>query len=497
MSGSQSTLEALRSALAKAADPSELSKTATFVQPGSATVGLQLYDLEAPAKNLYPVLTPLRNRIPRVGAPGGIQANWKGVTGIDTGTIFPGVSEGHRGAIISVGTKEYFAAYRTLGTESAVTYEAELAAGDFDNLRARASQSALQALMIAEEKVILGGNTSYPLGTTPTPTATNATTGGAISGSTTLSIICVALTLDGKARASVANGVIAAGTRTTADGYSETYAGGAAQKSAALAFSVPSGTNTNVVTASVTPVRGAFGYAWFWGTSGSETLGAITTIAQVAIAAAATGSQLASALPSSDNSASSFVFDGLLSMAAASTNNGYYLAAANGSGLTGDATGGISEFDVALQSFWDNYRLSPDRIIVSSQEMLYIRKKILAGNASTSSTRFTFNVANGQIVGGSMPKGYLNPFSMGGGPAEIAIELHPYMPAGTVLFVTDQLPYPMSNVSNVMQIRARRDYYQIDWPQKTRQYEYGVYTDEVLQHYFTPSLGIITNLSAA
>ena len=48
-----------------------------FTQPGSATTGLQGYDLEAPSKKLYPLLTPLRNKIPRRGGGFATQANWK------------------------------------------------------------------------------------------------------------------------------------------------------------------------------------------------------------------------------------------------------------------------------------------------------------------------------------------------------------------------------------------------------------------------------------
>jgi hypothetical protein len=95
-----------------------------------------------------------------------------------------------------------------------------------------------------------------------------------------------------------------------------------------------------------------------------------------------------------------------------------------------------------------------------------------------------------------MIKEYLNRFSMAGGQV-IPIKIHPNMPAGTILMLTEKLPYPMSNVSNVMQIRTRQDYYQIEWPLRSRKYEYGVYADEVLQHYFPPSMGIITNIGAS
>ncbi len=494
MDSSNNTLALLRDALAKAADPAELAKAATFVQPGSPTTGLQLYDLEPAAKNLYPVLTPLRNRIPRTSGKGGTQANWKGVVGIDTGNIFPGVTEGRRGGVIQVSTKEYFAAYRTIGAEAAVTYEAELAAGDFDDLRARASQSMLQSLMIGEEKLIIGGNTSYALGQTPTPICVASTTGGTLAAGT-LSVIAVALTVDGKLRASVANGVVGLATRVTADGQTDSFSGGSAIKSASGTVTVAGGGNSSVA-ASCTAVRGAFGYAWFWGAVGSEVLGAITTTNMVVITAAAVGTQTAASLPAQDNTTNPLVFDGLLSMASAAANGSYYYAAPPGTGLTPDGSGGIIEFDTMLQSMWDNLRLSPSKCLISSQEMIWIRRKILTGTAA-SNARFTFNVQQGQITGGGAPKGYLNPFAAGGAPAEIPFELHPYLPAGTVLFITEELPYPMNNINNIMQIKARRDYYQITWPERTRQYEFGVYSDQVLQHYYMPSMGLITNLAAS
>jgi hypothetical protein len=58
------------------------------------------------------------------------------------------------------------------------------------------------------------------------------------------------------------------------------------------------------------------------------------------------------------------------------------------------------------------------------------------------------------------------------------------------------LPYPLSNVGNVMQIRTRQDYYQIEWPPRARRYESGVCADEVLQNYFPPSMAVITNIAA-
>ena len=87
---------------AQSAPNNELAKA--FLQSGSAIQGITAYDLEAPAKKLYPVITPLRNRIPRVSGKGGIQANWRSITGINTGGISAGVGQGNRGGVIATST---------------------------------------------------------------------------------------------------------------------------------------------------------------------------------------------------------------------------------------------------------------------------------------------------------------------------------------------------------------------------------------------------------
>jgi hypothetical protein len=68
------------------------------------------------------------------------------------------------------------------------------------------------------------------------------------------------------------------------------------------------------------------------------------------------------------------------------------------------------------------------------------------------------------------------------------------MPKGTMLFLTEVLPYPINNVPNVFEMKLRRDYYQVAWPLREETYEFGVYFDGVLAHYFPPSMAIITNI---
>ncbi len=466
----------------------------TFSQSASATSGLTFYDLELGAKFLYPVLTPLRNMIPRVSGKGGIQASWRAITGVNTTGLRFGVSSANRGGVMAVATKDYTATYKGIGVETSVDFEAQFAGQEFDDVRAIGAKAGLEALMLGEEAMILGGCTSTPLGTTPTPTLTGPPTGGTLAAQT-WSVICAALTLDGLMNGSIAAGVQGQISRTNADLSVDTFGGGVARKSA-NATVVTTGT-TSSITASVTPVSGALGYAWFWGAAGAEVLGAITTINSVVITATAGGAQTAASLGANDNSANALAFDGLIYQALIPGSGSYVSAMVSGSAgigtpLTSDSAGGIVEIDVALKSMWDTYRLSPDTMWVNSQEALNISRKILSGS-QTAAQRFVFELSQDLVGGGIMIRTYLNRFSMQGGSV-IDIKVHPNMPAGTILMTTRMLPYPLAGVGNVVQIRTRQDYYQIEWPLRTRKYEYGVYADEVLQNYFPPSLALITNI---
>lgn len=475
-----------------------------FLQPTGAATGLQVYDLEAPAKLLYPVLTPLRNKIPRIGGGRGIQANWRAITGVNTGRLSAGLGQGNRGAVIDQTVKDYFAAFRGIGLDNYVTFEADMSAEGFQDLKATAVQSLLRALMIQEEFLIIGGNGITGLGVTPNPSVTALNSGGTIADSTTVSIGVAALTLEGLQNVTVAGGVpgspIGLLNRLNADGTTDTYGCGVAAPCAA-AQTATTGTPGNIssISAHVAPVVGAFGYVWFAGISPNIYIAAVTTLNSVLITALPVSGQLFSAL-SGDYSVDGLVFDGFAAIAAKAGSGAYWASQPTGTDgtgtpLTADGSGGVVEIDAALQSFWDNYKLSPTEMWVASQEQNFIRKKVLtAPSGSVPLSRFTLSTGDqGNVRGGTMVRGYLNPFGLGQAQ-EIPIRLHPNLPPGTIMFLTDSLPYALNDVQNVYQIRTRRDYYQIEWPLRTRKYEYGVYADQVLQHYFPPSLGFINNI---
>ena len=497
MNNTDETLKILKASQADGKDMSLLKTTGNF----NTTLGLVWYDLEPAAKMLYPVITPLRNMIPRVPGDGGTATNWKGITAINAGNLSAGVSEGQRNAAITTTTANYVATYKGLGFEDYVTWEADYATKNFDDVKALSALGLLRSLMIAEEKCILWGNASLLLTKTPTPTGTITTTGGALAAGSTYDIYCVALTAEGYFNASVTAGIPQSVSRTNVDGTTDTYNGGAAPTSDVYKAAVAASPSTSAakVACTVTAVKGAAAYAWFCGLTAQSPsavkLTAITTVNTYTYTGLETqGTQLIGSISASDLSCNTLLFDGLLTQICTAASGAYYKSL-DGAALTTNSAGGITEIDTALQSFWDNYRLSPDIMLVSAQELTNINNKVIAAGGAPL-VRFTIDSGNGgtpNLTAGAVVGNYLNKYTMNGGSL-VKIMLHPNIPTGMIIFYSTSIPYPLSNVSNILQIKTRREYHQIEWPLKTRKYEYGVYVDELLQNYFLPAFGVITNI---
>src|SRR5271166_140143 len=232
----------------------------------SLATGLSAYDLQAPAKNLFPIVTPLRNSLPRVARLNpGDAARWRTITSI-MGSGFDAmgwVPEGQRSASMSYSASGTITQpYVTLGEEDSVTFEAEAAAEGFEDLNATATLRILQKTMRKEETALLGGNTSLALGTPVAPTL-SASGAGATLPAATYSVIVVALSFEGYRNSSVANGVATNKTITGNDGNTYTLNGGASIKSSNATQAVASG---QTLYATVPVVPGAVAYAWFVGT---------------------------------------------------------------------------------------------------------------------------------------------------------------------------------------------------------------------------------------
>ncbi len=498
----------------------EISKADTIDQ----SLGLLWYDLRPIVQLLYPFkeLIPRISRLPRVPADGGNAFHWKRITAINVNNVSVGVSEGNRGASIALSLQDQQATYKTIGLESEVSFEARLGAKNLSpDALGTAVQSTLRSVMIGEEQTLILGNASLKLGATPLPTLAASGAGSAFAAG---NVYVIAVALSGLAwlQSSVANGVPGQITKTNTDGSSDTFGGGSAKPSAEASVAVTAGQK---VTATVTPIAGAVAYAWYVGTAtGTERLAAITTGTQAIFTTAPTTTQQVTALQVNaayqDNSTNPLLPDGILSqifgsvfgaapslamstnqnlpavastgdtIAIASSGAIVYTKAAGNTGLSISGTN-IAEFDAVLQAAYDQYKLGFDRVLMASQDIAQFMGEMLGQNAAAGfRIFFDADAETGRIVAGRRVTSYLNKF-MGN---TLDVEIHPFVPPGTMIFWSDRVPYELSGVPNILEAHVRMDYYQIQWPFRSRRYEYGCYADEVFACYFVPAFAVITNV---
>ena len=467
------TQESIEKTLASVKDETQLSKA---IDTGTGLVG---YNLEAPSRQLQPFLSPLRNIIPRKVSPTGTSTHWKAITSIVPQGKATAL-EGTRGTSMNYTVEDKMAAFKVLGLQDSVTFEAEAAGRNFQDVKATASTNLLLSLMQEEERYILGGNHTS-LGTVSAPTATADTTGGSIAAGT-YAVKVAAMTLVAANRV-VANQQIAGlvlGVPAT-DSMGQAISGAIDGVTAAsTATSVTTTGTTSMLKLSVAPVTGALAYAWFV----DDVLQIVSTNSYVELTKLVTGG---SAAPTADGSGDANAFDGIIPQIIAG--GGIYMDMAN-SQLTA-SQGGIEELDEINSRLFNQFKNGATRYLVSEQLAKDITSAIVKNNGAP--TLFVNNGEKNDITGNYMVKRYVNK-SYGG--QNISIEVHPWLPNGTMVVMCDRVPYPNANIGSVLEIECGYDYRQLEYARTSPKYEFEIRTYEALKHYFPACQAILTNVKA-
>jgi hypothetical protein len=477
--------------------------------------GVVNYNLEPYAKTLYPVITPIRNKVPRfTDDNGGNAVHWKIITAINPSRTFPGTTEGIRGAVIDQTADDRLAAFVRFSLENYITEEAIMQAQGFDNALAIEADNLLRSMFICEEEWMLVGNATG----LPQPVAPSGVAGGSGNTVTSQATYCkvVALTYDGWRRASLANGLTTTFTKSSAASEQQTVNGGASKVSAASASVTP--TAGQLITWTVTAVPGAFGYAWFVGASaaaGGCTLAAITNTNTFVQTTNPAGTQVdngagynsgAALGTGNDYSANATVFDGLISQAintrilspsGSTTATGYYKSL-DGGNLTADNYGNVNEIDAALKWFYDQFKVTPTGMWVGTAAAKTITQLVLAGS---SGPMYHINIDGNSkgiagMPGGTLVPVYNNKFAPYGAKP-LPITVHPNMPPGKIFFDCDEIPYPLANIPGCYRMHMLRDYWQRLWPQTTETRYTSVNLYGVLQVYVPFAMGLIDNAGNA
>lgn len=477
-----------------------------LIKAGLTTAtGFNFFDLRGPAYFIFPLLTPFIQMIPKQGkvnAGVGTAAHWKATRNPNSTFVYGGVVEGQRNATATPNEIDYLATYKELGMEGGETFTAQWAGEGYTDNLADEHFRNLARLRLQEEMMTLWGNSGtaagnlgYALGQAPNVTSTLATGTGSLGSAANVVVAVVAITPFGMnpggqagyaAPPSVVGGLTPNYTRTNADGSQTNVACGLSSISNVAAI-VTTNATAQFVNVSVPAVKGAVGYAWFWGVNvtaaaGNVKLGAITAWPNYQIKAVAAGTQLGNAAGlSTDNSFQPTDFDGLGTYA---FQNGLWTDM-NGGSFTPSGNGQVAEIESDLQFLWNNYQAQPDAIWVSADVRAALESAVIYSSTGQNSYIFQYTRdSQGGLLGGFLVTAYKSKYSINqaGGDA-IPIRLHPQFPQGTMLYDINTNPYPASRVPAVRTFLTQRDYYAIEWPVVTRQWTFGTYVHEVLAHY--------------
>ena len=521
---SQKTIDAVAAALSSGrgvpGDPDVLAKATT--QGWSIATGAVGLLLESPAKNLFPVLSPIRNWMSRHGAPNGATAvQWRAITAINTAGLKAGVADGLRNQVIQSSERDRTQSFKSFGLDDFVTYDAQDTAQGFMDLRAEATANLLAAVMVEEEKLILGGNVTA-LGPVAFVAAgcTDIAVGvaGPFAGSTAYDCAVTAVTSYGYLNGATGHSTADSPDETAAQALLVTKTNGAVTAQTfswtalrgAVAYNVYIN-NTHggplyyqfTTTSTKVTICTAAGYATFVGAPATYPVATYGT--PVIVAALATSGNIPN---TNDLTSDALSFDGLIPQFQANANSQYrdattgslylgggYWKDMQGAQFTTDNANGINEIDVALKSLWDTARIGPTRMLVNSQEAESIGKLLTQGGTSLGTVRWNQTIgADGTVTGGLVASGYRNKFT---DPRIIPIEIHPFLAPGTVLMLSERLPFPRTNVPTPFQLEVLREYTSYDWANVQRKWEFGVYGRECLKVYFPAGTASIVGVQAS
>jgi hypothetical protein len=456
----------------KAQQP-DLVKDITTSSPLAS--GLVAFDLEAPAKMLTPRPTPLRNRIARRKGIG-TSHRFKRITGFTgtgtggVGSIHPGIQDNSqtnfapagasnglyyaRGPKISYAGDDQVVPYSQFSVSDEVTWSAQYAGQGYQDIRQLSRTSLLYSSMLLEERMLLMGR------------GTASAFLGALAAPTNLTL---------SARSAAASETPISGATTTVYVKVSSDAGDFGQSvlTAAANVAVSAG---QVVDVTATLPAGALGMRVYVSTGASDPGDASrwyagrSGYATFTVQGALPTSGAAASTITADTSAYTNGYDGIMPIVTGA-NSGYTRQL----NATLSTTSPGAEFQTAFASLYQSVKAEPDRILFNGSD----RKQLSEALKGSSSSNYRLTVTQDQLTGvtlGDVVNTIINEVTGKG----VGVEVHPWMPQGNTAILSDTLPMPDTQVSDVWAVYNVQDLMGIDWtPQQfaweSSSYWYGTF----------------------
>jgi hypothetical protein len=469
----------------------DLVKDITTSSPVSS--GLVAFDLEAPAKMLTPRPTPLRNRIARRKGIG-TSHRFKRITGFTgtgtggVGNIHPGIADTTqtnfapsgasnslyyaRGPKISYAGDDQVVPYSQFSVSDEVTWSAQYAGQGFQDIRQLSRTSLMYSSMLLEERMLLMGR------------GTASGFLGALSAPTGLSL--------GTPRTPAAGETGLTGVTTNIYVKVTSDAGDFGQSVLSSAANVAI-TNGQVVDLTFTLPAGALGARVYISTGASDPgdasrwFYARTGTGKITIQGALPTSGTAASTVTADTSAYANGYDGILPICTGA-NSGYV----NRLNTTLSTNNPGVEWQNAFASLYQSVKADPDRTLLNGSD----RKQLSDALKTSSSSNYRMTITQDELTGvtiGDVVNTIVNEVTGKG----VSVEVHPWMPQGNSVILSDTLPIPDSQVSDVWAVWNVQDLMGIDWPVTQFAYESSSYWFGTFVCYAPAWNGAITGIQAA
>ncbi|MEU5043154.1 hypothetical protein [Streptomyces griseorubiginosus] len=468
----------------------DLVKDITTSSPVSG--GLVAFDLEAPAKMLTPRPTPLRNRIPRKKGIG-LSHRFKVISGFTgtgsggVGNIHPGIADTTqnnfapsgasqslyyaRGPKISYAGYDKNVSYSQFSVSDQVTWSAQYAGQGYQDIRQLSRTSLMYSSMLLEERMLLMGRGTAGngfLGALAAPTSLTLTARSAAGSETALTgvstNIYVKVTADsGDFGQSVLTSAATVAPSSQVVDVTVTLPAGA------------TGMRVYVSTGSSDPGDAARWYAGKSGTNKFTLQGALPT------------SGVAASTVTADTTAYANGYDGILPICTGSDSG--YVNRLNAALSTSNP--GV-EWQNAFVSLYNSVKADPDRTLLNGAD----RKQLSDSLKTSSSSNYRMTITQDQLTGvtiGDVVNTIINEVTGKG----VAVEVHPWMPQGNAVILSDSLPIPDSQVSDIWSVFNVQDLMGIDWPVNQFAFESSSYWFGTLVCYAPAWNGAITGIQAA
>ena len=475
---------------------SQVDALKNFTLTAPLASGFVPFDLVAPSRLIYPVYTPLRNKLPRVAGQGtsrrvkvmtgisGSQTGNQGVVDIAIPELIGGSSITGTWPLNLPGSGSQTAVdlnvpYQFFGLTEALSWLAQFGGQGFEDLSALANLVLLQEFMLAEEYAMIAA-TPTNLSKPAAPTTVLRAAGSnetPIGGSPAHFVVVV----------------------TATNYYGETIA-------SAVSADLTGVSTTNVVDVTISPVPGALQYNLYVSTAsatptnaqlylvaGQSTQGGVTYV----------GSQTASPVgglrftiqgpngtpstganpPTSDTGTGSSTrmagivptLDGQASTAGVYPSGwqGGYLNQNLGTHLS------ITAVNNALQGLFDgsgainpgSFRADPDELIGEGGDIMRMSNDIVQSGSATNFRMFIQQDQSSGITTGAAVSEFQNPITR----KLIKILVHPFLTQGTAMLMSYSLPYTWTNVANVWEMTLVQDYISISWPVIDATFRYSLF----------------------